>query len=65
MKEESFMSPAFKRHVPRTITVSVALVLVAGTAGAQGFKPLKKCAVDAVVSGTVCMDKYEASVWRV
>jgi len=28
-------------------------------------KPLKKCAVDAVVSGTVCIDKYEASVWRV
>jgi len=52
-------------QVSRAITVSAALVLLASTAGAQGAKPLKKCAVDAVVSGTVCMDKYEASVWRV
>lgn len=36
-----------------------------GTAAAQGAKPLKKCAADAVVSGTVCMDKYEAGVWRI
>jgi hypothetical protein len=41
------------------------LVLLASTAGAQGAKPLKKCAADAVVSGTVCMDRYEASAWRV
>src|SRR5262249_45192408 len=27
--------------------------------------PVTKCAPDAVVAGTVCMDKYEASVWRV
>src|SRR5690349_8167003 len=26
---------------------------------------LRRCAADSVVSGTVCMDKYEASVWRV
>jgi hypothetical protein len=26
---------------------------------------VKTCADDAVVAGTVCMDKYEASVWRV
>lgn len=51
----------------RTIiqVVLAVSVGVAGTAGAQGSKPLKKCAVDAVVSGTVCMDKYEASAWRV
>jgi len=53
------------RQVSRAITVSAALVLLASTAGAQGAKPLTKCAKDAVVSGTVCMDKYEASVWRV
>ena len=53
------------RSVARMITVSAALVLQASTAGAQGAKPLKKCPVDAVVAGTVCMDKYEASVWRV
>jgi hypothetical protein len=46
-------------------TTVMALLLLASTAGAQGAKPLKKCAVDAVLSGTVCMDKYEASVWRV
>lgn len=45
--------------------IAAALALLAGPAGAQGAKPLKKCAPDAVVSGTVCMDKYEASVWRV
>jgi len=47
------------------ITTSAMLVLLASTAGAQGAKPLTRCAPDAVVSGTVCMDKYEASVWRV
>ncbi|MGH8656467.1 MAG: SUMF1/EgtB/PvdO family nonheme iron enzyme [Gammaproteobacteria bacterium] len=26
---------------------------------------VKKCAPDAVVSGTACMDTYEASVWRI
>src|SRR6185503_12399049 len=45
--------------------IMAALVLAACTAGAQGAKPLKKCPLDSVVSGTVCMDKYEASVWRV
>jgi len=53
------------RTVVRSLTMSAALVLLAGTAGAQGAKPLTRCAPDAVVSGTVCMDKYEASVWRV
>jgi formylglycine-generating enzyme required for sulfatase activity len=42
-----------------------AAVLLAGTAWAQGAKPLKKCPADSVVAGTVCMDTYEASVWRV
>ncbi|MBM4246883.1 MAG: hypothetical protein FJ148_24335 [Deltaproteobacteria bacterium] len=51
--------------VLRWTPVAAALVLLASTAGAQGGKPLAKCPVDAVVSGTVCMDKYEASVWRV
>ena len=27
--------------------------------------PVKSCGGDAVVAGTVCLDKYEASVWRV
>jgi formylglycine-generating enzyme required for sulfatase activity len=58
------MVRTFVPEALRTITVSAALLL-ASTAGAQGAKPLKKCPVDAVVSGTVCMDRYEASVWRV
>jgi len=27
--------------------------------------PVQRCAPDAVVAGTVCLDKYEASVWQV
>jgi hypothetical protein len=54
-----------KAMVVSAIVAAAWLALLAGTAGAQGAKPLKKCPVDAVVSGTVCMDKYEASVWRV
>src|SRR5262245_12090523 len=53
------------RRLLQRIVVSAALVLLAGTAGAQGAKPLKKCPADSVVSGTICIDKYEASVWRV
>ena len=29
-----------------------------------GF-PVKKCGADAVLARTVCLDRYEASVWRV
>ena len=53
------------RHAVRGITGLAALALLAGTAAAQGAKPLKNCPADSVVSGTVCMDTYEASVWRV
>ena len=53
------------RQLSRAMMVSAAVVLLANTAGAQGAKPLTKCAADAVVAGTVCMDKFEASVWRV
>lgn len=42
-----------------------AALLLATAAAAQGAKPLAKCAPDAVVSGSVCIDRYEASVWRV
>ena len=49
------------------MTVTAALVLLAGATGAAGppSRPLTKCPVDAVVSGTGCMDRYEASVWRI
>src|SRR5215813_2081703 len=53
------------RRATRGITVPAALALLAGTAWAQGAKPLRTCPPDSVVSGTVCMDTYEACVWRV
>ncbi len=55
------------RHMATEIAVAAALVLLAGAAGAVGppSGPLTKCPVDAVVSGAGCMDRYEASVWRV
>ena len=53
--------------ISRGITLSAALALLASAAVAAGppSGPLSKCPADSVVSGTVCMDKYEASVWRV
>jgi len=56
------------RHISNGIAVATALVLLlTGVVGAAGppSGPLAKCPVDAVVSGAGCMDKYEASVWRV
>ena len=49
------------------IATAAAVVLLAGAAGAAGPPggPLTKCPVDAVVAGAGCLDKYEASVWRV
>lgn len=50
------------------ITIGVAVFGAAfrpTPAEAQGAKPLRRCPLDSVVSGTVCMDTYEASVWRV
>lgn len=42
----------------------VALDLSAADAHPPLF-PLRRCRPDAVVAGTVCVDRYEASVWRV
>lgn len=48
----------------RTITrVSLALVLSLGMTAAESASGT--CAPDAVAAGTVCVDRYEASVWRV
>src|SRR5262249_54128516 len=61
-----------RENVMRPLSNGIAaagamLLLLAGAAAASGppSGPVKKCAVDAVVSGAGCMDKYEASVWRV
>jgi formylglycine-generating enzyme required for sulfatase activity len=53
-----------------TMNGCLAVVLVMGVtdvASAAGFPTfhLRKCGPDAVVAGTVCLDRYEASVWRV
>ena len=55
------------RPIARAITVPLAMVLLAAPAGAAGppAGALKRCPADSVVSGARCMDKYEASVWRV
>ena len=47
------------------VGILLAFTLAAGSAGAQGWRALKRCPADSVVSGTVCMDAFEASVWRV
>src|SRR5262249_61033382 len=50
----------------KVIIVAVSIGMAAAEAHAGPPKdPVKKCAPDAVVTGTVCMDTYEASVWRV
>jgi formylglycine-generating enzyme required for sulfatase activity len=45
----------------------MTLAMRAATAAAAGFPetPVRRCGPDAVLAGTVCLDRYEASVWRV
>src|SRR5512144_2933301 len=45
----------------------VGLAMGAASAAAADFPilPVRRCAPDAVLAGTVCLDRYEASVWRV
>jgi len=50
--------------------VAITVALSPGTAtvtraGGPPSAPLTRCPRDSVVSGSGCMDKYEASVWRV
>ena len=47
----------------RTITMVAALAIAASPAGGQDGS--LSCPTDSVRSGTVCMDKFEASAWRV
>ncbi|HEV7732268.1 MAG TPA: SUMF1/EgtB/PvdO family nonheme iron enzyme [Candidatus Binatia bacterium] len=54
------------RKISNGIVVAVAALLLAGESGAAGPPgSLRRCAIDAVMSGPVCMDRFEASVWRV
>jgi formylglycine-generating enzyme required for sulfatase activity len=47
--------------------VAMWLVIATSDAGAADFpaSPIRRCAADALPAGTVCLDRYEASVWRV
>lgn len=47
--------------------LALGLLLSVANAAAAGFpaSPVRKCAPDAVVAGPICLDRYEASVWRV
>ncbi len=51
------------------VNVSLAVGLVMGVASAAGAgflrMPVRRCGTDAVLAGTLCLDRYEASVWRV
>lgn len=56
-----------KRRVT-TVMATAGLVLGAASAALAGSFPkdaVTECSPDAVVSGTACVDKYEASVWRI
>ena len=55
-----------KRMVMHVFPAVGALMVVA-TAASAGFTTLavKRCGPDSVLAGAVCLDKYEASVWRV
>jgi formylglycine-generating enzyme required for sulfatase activity len=49
------------------LSLAVGLVMGAASVTAANFPtlPVRRCSVDAMLAGTVCLDKYEASVWRV
>jgi hypothetical protein len=55
------------KQILGTCTLVGGLVIGAATAPAADFPtfPVRRCASDAVLAGTVCLDKYEASIWRV
>ena len=53
------------KRIVRGSVFATTVLLAATTAQAQGAKALKKCAPDASLSGTICLDTYEMSVWRV
>ena len=50
-----------------TLSLAFGLLISLANAAAAEFPtfPVRRCGVDAVLAGTVCLDTYEASVWRV
>jgi len=63
MMEQGIMT----KHSIVTVSLAVGLVMGVASVAAAGFPrfPVSKCGADAVLAGTVCLDTYEASVWRV
>jgi formylglycine-generating enzyme required for sulfatase activity len=55
------------RRTTMNVSLAVGLVMTVASAAAAGFPAtaVRRCAADAVLAGTVCLDTYEASVWRV
>lgn len=55
------------QNILRTMGTLAAVALLLPIAALAGPppRPLTRCPADAIVSGTVCIDRYEASVWRV
>jgi hypothetical protein len=54
-----------QRTVQRVGVVIALAIAVAIAAAADSAVPDARCAPDALAAGTVCLDRYEASVWRV
>ena len=56
-----------KRSTMMKASLAMGLVMGLASAALADFPaiPVRRCAADAVVAGTVCLDRYEASVWRV
>ena len=52
---------------PGIVALAVILLIQATGAAAAALPrvPLTRCTADAVVAGTICMDRFEASVWRI
>jgi formylglycine-generating enzyme required for sulfatase activity len=65
----TYLSDGLRRRLRSMGRASLAAGLVVGMARAAAAEfpgtHVRKCGPDAVVAGTVCLDAYEASVWRV
>lgn len=62
------MKAKYSRTRGLTVTaLASGLALAVAGAEAGGFPdaPLRRCAPDAVVAGTACLDRYEETVWRI
>ena len=59
-------SKMMKRRIVK-LSLAVGLVMGGASAATADFPtlPVRRCAPDAALAGTVCLDMYEASVWRV